>query len=119
MMNNANIPKSAERIEREQAIVWFCGLTLRRVMDEHAIDNIKLAELAGVDKSYVSRARNGTLNQRNYVILIRGLPVDARKDYLDRLYFAPIPEKLAPEVRKKIADRAKKNRERRPKHEDN
>jgi hypothetical protein len=112
--------KSASQLEQNRLLSWFCGKTLKQVMIDHGIDNIELAKLAQVDRSVVSRLRNGNLSQLNYVIVIRALPPEARKQYLDRIFFDPLPEKLAPEIKEKIAEKVKKrSRSRSAKSEEN
>jgi predicted transcriptional regulator len=105
-------PKSKARLDRERILVWFCGNTLKKVMIDFDIDNPSLAALAGVDPSYVSRLRNGTLNQRNFIKVIRGLPIAARKEYVDRIFFADIPEKLSPDILAKIEAKVAKRQAR-------
>ena len=79
-------------------------------MLDHEIDNSSLAALAQVDPSYVSRLRNGTLNQRNYIAVIRGLPPAARREYVNRIFFDDIPTQLSPEIMGKIEEKVAKRR---------
>lgn len=117
-VNNLASICSPEDIRRKRVFAWFCGNALKKVMIDHAVDNIKLSELSGQAKSNVSKARNGVLSQRNYIHLIRALPEAARTDYLNKVFFDPIPEDLPPEVIEIFERKAKANGKYRIKHQD-
>ena len=78
----ANAPISAE----EQTFMKFCNKALKNVMVDHDLTNIKLAELAGVERSRISNLRTGSLSLRNYIKVIRALPFAARKEYLEKVF---------------------------------
>jgi hypothetical protein len=85
--------KRAPRTFRHAELVDFCNRALTRVMLEHDISNNQLAELAEIDPSRISTLRNGVVSLQNYVIIIRALPPQARKEYLDLVFFSPIPKR--------------------------
>ena len=87
---------------RDLDFTQYCANVLKKIKVDYAITNVELGKLAGKDPSYASKAQNGTLNQRNYIIIIRALPESARKEYIQKIFFDPIPESLPPEVRAKI-----------------
>ncbi len=72
--------------KEDQAFMRFCNKALKNVMVDHELSNIKLAELAGVGRSRISNLRTGSLSQRNYIKVIRALPLAARKEYLAKVF---------------------------------
>jgi transcriptional regulator with XRE-family HTH domain len=75
-----------EKIIQETKFIDLCGKILKKIMLEHDLTNIKLAGLAKLPEPYISRLRNGSLAQRNYIKIIRALPIAARIDYLFKVF---------------------------------
>lgn len=112
-MNQHRLIKSPEDQLRDRDFVQYCANALKKVKVDYAITNKELGRLAGKDPSYASRAQNGTLNQINYITIIRALPVPAREEYIQKVFFEPIPESLPPEVREKIDKKVAERKEKR------
>lgn len=66
------------------------GKILKNIMVDHEISNIDLESFSGLDRSYVSRLRNGKLSQLNYIRIIRGLPEKARREYVEKVFFGEL-----------------------------
>jgi hypothetical protein len=111
-MNQHRLVKTPEDQLRDRDFNRYCANVLKKIKVDYAITNVELGRLAGKDPAYASKAQNGTLNQKNYISIIRGLPLPARKEYIQKVFFDPIPEFLPPEVReridKKVAERKQK-----------
>lgn len=106
----AGRPKQTEaERDRDLMLTWHWGKILKNVMNDAAIDNKDLAKLANVDPAAISRLRNGSLSQRNYIHVIRSLPHDARKEYLDRVFFGEIPNKLPADIKEKYLKKTLKD----------
>lgn len=111
--NTANLASvnSPEDIRQKRVFVWFCGNALKKIMIDFGIDNIRLSELSGQDRSNVSKLRNGNLSQRNYIKMIRALPEAARTEYLNVVFFSAIPDRLPPEIEEIFERKARANKD--------
>ena len=61
---------------------------LKRVMFEFDISGVELADLSGLDSTYISHLRNGKRlpNFENFIKLLESLPEDAQVYFLDLLF---------------------------------
>lgn len=109
-MANGRPEPSAQALELERILTWHWGKILKQVMLDAGIDNIELANLAKTTTSSIGKLRNGSLSQRNYIKVIRSLPVATRKEYLEKVFFGEIPEKLPKDVREKFDKKAERQR---------
>jgi hypothetical protein len=84
-----NVELTAEQQKKlfeEKKFVDSCGKLLKKLMLEYDITNINLAALAEMPEPYISRLRNGSLSQRNFIKIIRALPTAPRIDYLVKVF---------------------------------
>lgn len=101
-MNYQRLVKSPQEQLRDRDFVKYCANVLKKIKIDYEITNVELGKRSGLDPAYASKTQNGTVNQKNYIRIIRGLPEAARRDYVQKIFFDPIPELLPSDVRDRI-----------------
>jgi transcriptional regulator with XRE-family HTH domain len=109
--------QTKEQQEQQWLLTWYWGKILKAVMLDAGIDGRKLAQLAQTTASAISRLRNGSLSQQNYIRVIRCLPVDFRREYLEKVFFGDLPDVLPADVRENFEKKQRSKRKQRDRYQ--